>query len=383
MTTLLLKLFGSPQILLGDDPLIVRPRNSIKARAILYYLAVLGEPVTRERLAGLFWSDWPEQKARAYLRGELHLLGDLKGEYLIDADGRVGLNPDRCQSDVERIDIVANAATPTVEDLHAASRVYAGPLLDGIDSMLEESSPLFLEWLHSERNRCEVQFRQILYRLAAACADEGRLLNVGIDACTRLLADEPEREEVHRLKMRVLALDGQRAAALKQYDECASALMDELGVPPSAETNALYDRILAGDFDRVTAAPEAARPAPSRPSQRRAISSAAARKWRGWSPCLRSPAVRPSSPWWAWGVSARRRWPRRWQMTCARRSPTASCGARRHRRTDGHLAELGRRLRTRPQQDRQPCRARRSHAQPARRQAGTDRARRRRGRPAD
>ncbi|MCB9122707.1 MAG: hypothetical protein H6640_23510 [Caldilineaceae bacterium] len=48
------------------------------------------------------------------------------------------------------------------------------------------------------------------------------------------------------------------AAALKQYDECASALMDELGVPPSAETNALYDRILAGDFDQVTAAPEAA-----------------------------------------------------------------------------------------------------------------------------
>ncbi|MCB0024122.1 MAG: hypothetical protein KDD91_13905, partial [Caldilinea sp.] len=92
MTTLLLKLFGSPQILLGDDPLVVRPRNSIKARAILYYLAVLGEPVTRERLAGLFWSNWPEQKAGAYLRGELHLLGDLTGEYLIDADGRVGLN---------------------------------------------------------------------------------------------------------------------------------------------------------------------------------------------------------------------------------------------------------------------------------------------------
>ncbi|MCB9115044.1 MAG: tetratricopeptide repeat protein [Caldilineaceae bacterium] len=262
MTTLLLKLFGSPQILLGDDPLVVRPRNSIKARAILYYLAVLGEPVTRERLAGLFWSDWPEQKARAYLRGELHLLGDLKGEYLIDADGRVGLNLDRCRSDVQRLAAVAGAPAPTLEELHAADRAYAGPLLDGIDSMLEDSSPLFVEWLRSERDRFEGQFRQILYRLAAACADEGRMFNVGIDACTRLLAEEPEREEVHRLKMRVLALDGQRAAALKQYDECASALMDELGVPPSAETNALYDRILAGDFDRVTAAPEAARPAP-------------------------------------------------------------------------------------------------------------------------
>ena len=262
MTVLHLKLFGSPQIALGDEPYVVRPRNSIKARAILYYLAVLGEPVTRERLAGLFWSDWPEQKARAYLRGELHLLGDLKGEYLIDADGRVGLNPDRCQSDVQRFDAVARAPAPSLERLHSASRDYAGPLLDGIDSMLEESSPLFIEWLRAERDRCDLQSRQILYRLATACADDNRMLNAGIDACVLLLAAEPEREEVHRLKMRLLALDGQRASALKQYDECASALMDELGVPPSAETNAMYDRILAGDFDRVAAPPEMTRPAP-------------------------------------------------------------------------------------------------------------------------
>lgn len=60
----------------------------------------------------------------------------------------------------------------------------------------------------------------------------------------------PEREEVRRLKMRLLAPDGQRRAALKQYDACAWVLMDELGVPPTAETNALYDRILAGAFDR-------------------------------------------------------------------------------------------------------------------------------------
>ncbi len=262
MTTLSLKLFGSPHILLGDEPFVVRPRNSIKARAILYYLAVLGEPATRERLAGLFWSDWPEQKARTYLRGELHLLGDLKGRYLIDGDGRVGLNLERCQSDVQRLNSVANSVAPALEDLYAASRAYVGPLLDGIDSMLEESSPLFIEWLHSERDRFELNFRQTLYRLAVACADENRMLNVGIDACTRLLADEPEREEVHRLKMRVLALDGQRAAALKQYDECASALMDELGVPPSAEANALYDRILAGDFERVAQAAKTAHHSP-------------------------------------------------------------------------------------------------------------------------
>ena len=244
-----LKLLGAPQITLHGAPFTLR-RNSIKARALLYYLATVGAPEPRERLAGLFWSDWPEAKARAYLRGELHLLGDLKEAYLLDADGRLGLNPEHCRVDVRQLQSVVTAAAPTLEALHAASRLAAGPFLDGLDSQLEESSPLFVEWLTAQRDQIARQIDQLLYRLASLCADEGRMLNAGIDACTDLLDRVPEREEVHRLKMRLLALDGQRGAALKQYDACASALMDELGVLPAAETNTLYDRILAGEFDR-------------------------------------------------------------------------------------------------------------------------------------
>ncbi|MFO7635530.1 MAG: NB-ARC domain-containing protein [Caldilinea sp.] len=249
-----LKLLGAPQITLNGEPLTLR-RNSIKARAILYYLAAIGTPEPRERLAGLFWSDWPEPKARAYLRGELHLLIDLKDAYLLDADGRIGLIAERSRVDLRELQRVATSTTPTLEDLHAAGRLYTGRFLDGLDSLLEESSPLFAEWLRNQRDLVERQALQIFYRFANGCADEGRMLTAGIDACTHLLDLEPEREEVHRLKMRLLALDGQRAAALKQYDMCASALMDELGVPISAETNALYDRILAGEFDRTARSP--------------------------------------------------------------------------------------------------------------------------------
>ncbi|HHY54072.1 MAG TPA: AAA family ATPase [Chloroflexi bacterium] len=244
-----LKLLGAPQITLHDAPFTLR-RNSIKARALLYYLATVGTLEPRERLAGLFWSDWPEAKARAYLRGEVHLLSDLKDVYLLDADGRLGLNLERCRVDVREVQRVLAASTATLDELHVASRLVTGPFLDGVDSQLEESSPLFVEWLMSQRDQIARQLDQLLYRLACACADEGRILNIGIDACTELLDRMPEREEVHRLKMRLLALDGQRGAALKQYDACASALMDEIGVLPSAETNALYDRILAGEFDR-------------------------------------------------------------------------------------------------------------------------------------
>ena len=60
----------------------------------------------------------------------------------------------------------------------------------------------------------------------------------------RLLTFAPWHEEAHRTLMRLLARQGQRSAALAQYDTLSQMLMDELGVSPAQETDALYDQIL-------------------------------------------------------------------------------------------------------------------------------------------
>jgi len=57
---------------------------------------------------------------------------------------------------------------------------------------------------------------------------------------------EPWQEEAHREIMRLLALSGQRTAALAQYEACQHSLVEELGVEPSAETRALYEGIRDG-----------------------------------------------------------------------------------------------------------------------------------------
>jgi hypothetical protein len=93
-------LLGTPQITWNGEPLVLRPRNSARAKAILYYLAAEGRPVTRERMAGLLWSDWPEKKARDYLRGELFLLGPLRPSPLREVDGCLELDPATAASDL-------------------------------------------------------------------------------------------------------------------------------------------------------------------------------------------------------------------------------------------------------------------------------------------
>jgi predicted ATPase len=67
-----------------------------------------------------------------------------------------------------------------------------------------------------------------------------------IDHASRILVLEPWREEAHRQLMLLYAQSGHEEAALSQFQTCERILAEELGISPSAETTALFGRILAG-----------------------------------------------------------------------------------------------------------------------------------------
>ena len=71
-----------------------------------------------------------------------------------------------------------------------------------------------------------------LFRLAAYYTTQVTT-PAGSDHTTRLLALEPWHEEVHQQMMLLLALSGQRSAALNQFEVCRRLLADELGVQPT------------------------------------------------------------------------------------------------------------------------------------------------------
>jgi DNA-binding SARP family transcriptional activator len=57
---------GGLHLAVGGRPLV--ELTSLKARALLAYLAVTGAAQSRSALAGLLWSDLPEEAARTNLR---------------------------------------------------------------------------------------------------------------------------------------------------------------------------------------------------------------------------------------------------------------------------------------------------------------------------
>jgi hypothetical protein len=108
-----------------------------------------------------------------------------------------------------------------------------------------DSAP-FEEWLVVQREALHRQALDAFHDLAAYHEAQGAY-EQAIVYGQRQLAMESWRESAHRQLMRTLALKGDRAVALAQYDTCCRALVQELGTEPEPETTALYERIRAGE----------------------------------------------------------------------------------------------------------------------------------------
>jgi predicted ATPase/DNA-binding SARP family transcriptional activator len=251
--TLKLTLFGSPEVSLGATPLT--GFRSAKTQALLYYLAATGRPQPRTNLAGLFWGDVGDDYARRNLNRTLSNLTQLVGEHLTTS--RQTLAFDKSQPywlDVEQLESVLNAPpadhTPTA--LATALQLYRGDFLDGF---YVHDAPEYEQWVLAERTRLRERYIQGLLTLASLQTGAGDLVSAS-DTVRRVLHVEPWREEAHRQLMVNLAQQGQRSAALAQYELCRQALAAELNVEPDATTQELVARIRSGAFDRATLGPE-------------------------------------------------------------------------------------------------------------------------------
>jgi predicted ATPase/DNA-binding SARP family transcriptional activator len=222
-----------------------RPANgfrSIKAQALLCYLAVSGRMHSRSALSGLLWGDTPEEQARASLRQALSNLTELCAGCLTITRQTIAFDRKHPYSlDVERFEAAAArlAVSPGLVELYADLDLYRGDFLEGF---YVRNAPDFETWLLGVRARYRELALQAFNAVAFHWMKSGDMAQA-ILYSRRMLEIEPWQEDAHRRLMQLLAQTGQRTAALEQYRLCQQLLSEELGVEPDEATQALYAEI--------------------------------------------------------------------------------------------------------------------------------------------
>jgi pimeloyl-ACP methyl ester carboxylesterase/predicted ATPase/DNA-binding SARP family transcriptional activator/tRNA A-37 threonylcarbamoyl transferase component Bud32 len=277
MTGLKLYFFGAPRLESAGASLSISRRKGL---ALLAYLALKGQPQTREALATLFWPDFDQSRALSNLRRELSRLKTRQDVELVEADRRqVELVGDSVLwVDVKQFNQLltqvaahgnhfpAEACDACLAALTEAVSLYTDRFLAGFNL---PDAPEFDDWQFFEAEGLSHALAESLQKLIHWYTGAGEF-DEAIRYGRRWLALDPLHERAHRELMAIYARAGQQAAALRQYDECTRILEEELGIEPEAETTALYEAIRLRKFPAERPAGPlpllAHRPSPAQPA---------------------------------------------------------------------------------------------------------------------
>jgi ABC-type oligopeptide transport system substrate-binding subunit/DNA-binding SARP family transcriptional activator len=255
------RLFGGLTISRADHP--VSGFHSRKERALLCYLVVTGRSHSRSFLAGLFWGDLPERRALGNLRRVLTHLRAVAGDHLLidrqtvafDLESDYWLDVALFEEKVAKYirtsgqgeSFSPHPSSARLLELGEAMELYQGDFMAGF---YVRGCFAFEEWALGEQERLRGLAGEALRALIDLHRARGEY-PAAIVYTRRLLALDPWREEAHRELMRLLALSGQRSAALAQYEECRRLLKAELGLEPLEETTTLYEQLVHWETDRL------------------------------------------------------------------------------------------------------------------------------------
>lgn len=234
-----------------------------KIEALLIYLVMESNQAhRREKLVGLLFPEQPDEVARTNLRQTLTRLRKSIQDKVATPPfllvTRESTQFNRASDHVLDVTVFQQAlrGCPQHQDqrngrcadcmhlLRTGIELYRGPFLDGF--FLEDSAQ-FGEWVRTYRERFQQAMLVGLQQLADYYKRRGEYATATTYA-RRHIEIEPWDEAAQRQVMRLLAYQGQRNAALKQYAFVQTMLQDELGVDPTPETATLRDRIAtAGD----------------------------------------------------------------------------------------------------------------------------------------
>jgi DNA-binding SARP family transcriptional activator/Tfp pilus assembly protein PilF len=238
---------GPLLVLRGEHPIDI---GATKVRCLLGLLAIQpGQPVTREQIVDVLWSDRPPKTCLSLVQGylgRLRRLLETTRRSLILTRGGCLLRFDAEELDLLRFDdLVARAGAArsagdgaaAMELLGRALDCWRGQLLADLDPRLRQHPAAVA--IAGRRLAATLGYSELATGL-------GRH-EYAVPRLRALVGDEPLHEGLRSRLMLALAGSGQQGAALDQFADVRARLADELGIEPGPEIAQAYVRVLRQD----------------------------------------------------------------------------------------------------------------------------------------
>ena len=233
--------FGKTQVFINDRLVTNSDWQTQTSRDIFYLFLAHPEGLTKEQVGVILWPEASSDELKLRFKNSLYRLRRAVGRqallleddyYVFNWSSDYEYDVEVFTKSIEQAELVRDNQEKSIYYKKAIA-VYKGEYLSDIDET----------WASIERQRFLRMYLDALLHLAIISLDQKDYKTV-LRYCFQALSEDACFEDAHRLVMRVYAATGNRAALVRQYERCCDALEKEINVPPSKQTQELYQNLL-------------------------------------------------------------------------------------------------------------------------------------------
>jgi DNA-binding SARP family transcriptional activator/tetratricopeptide (TPR) repeat protein len=207
--------------------------------ALLALLAVKGRRgLSRDSVVALFWPESDSEHGRNSLSQAISVLR----RALAADDVVLGTTELRVNPDIVACDAVEFENRIAADDLEAATKLYAGPFLDGV---FLRNTPEFEHWMDRERARFQHLQCDALERLATRADASGDHAS-SVRLCRQRTTLAPNDSRAALALMKSMVASGDSAGSLAHYRAHREHLRAEMGLDPEAALTEFAATVRAG-----------------------------------------------------------------------------------------------------------------------------------------
>ncbi len=216
--------------------------TTTQSRDLFFYFVQHPLGLRKEEIGQAFWPEHEPRRLNNIFRSTLYRLRRslfrdsivLDGElYQFNRQVAYWSDVEAFEGRLDRAKEMPGEAAEKLQLLEEAVALYQGDYLAGI----------YDDWCSSERRWLKERYLAAVETLAGLEATRQNP-QLAIQLYQRILAEDPYHEAAHRGIMRSYHQQGDRAAAIRQYQRCFETLREDLGLSPMPETEDLYRQII-------------------------------------------------------------------------------------------------------------------------------------------